>query len=108
MNAAKRKDRKYERVAYLKLGGGGQDPRNEVVGVDDEARGGRDGACREGGDVAVSGGGGSVASGSQREGGEDGGDHASGGEHLWDVMIKIRRTTKEGSGRGRREERKAD
>ena len=68
--------------AHPELSGGREDAGDPVVRVDDKARGGRDGARREGGDVAVDGGGGSEASGSQREGGEDSGDHASVGEHL--------------------------
>ena len=68
--------------AYFELGGGREDAGDPVVGVDHEARGGRNGPCGEGRDVAVGRGGGSEASGRQREGGEDSGDHAGGGEHL--------------------------
>ena len=89
MNPTKRKDRRHETLAYLELGGGREDPRHEVVRVDDEARGGGDSARREVRDLPVGGGGGGVGGGSQREGGEDSGDHASGGEHLEDVINDI-------------------
>ncbi len=68
--------------AYLELSCGRKDVGDEVVRVDDEAGLRGDSARGQGGDVAVSGGRGGVASGSQGKSGEDGGDHASGGEHL--------------------------
>ena len=71
-----------ENDAYFELSGGREDTSHPVVGVDHEARGGRNSACGEGGDVAVGRGGGGEAGGSQREGGEDSGDHVGGGEHL--------------------------
>ena len=74
--------REDERNADPELGRRREDAGHPVVRVDDEAGRGRNGACGEGGDVAVGGSGGGEAGGSQREGSEDGSDHAGGGEHL--------------------------
>ena len=79
---SRKSDCRYEDDAYFELGGGREDTGDPVVRVDHEARGGGDGACREGGDVAVGGRGSGEAGGSQREGREDGSDHAGGGEHV--------------------------
>ena len=79
VNLRRRED---EGDADLELGGRREDAGDPVVRVDDEARGRRNRAGREGGDVAVYGGRGGEAGRSQREGSEDGGDHAGEGEHL--------------------------
>ena len=72
--------------AYSKLGSGGQDARiNELVGVDDECRARDGGSTRHQGRGLGNRNSENAAHGGQRQRSRDGGDHAGGGEHRWDV-----------------------
>ena len=78
-----------DRATYSEGGRRGEDTRiNKLVGVDDECRA-RDGSgTRHQGRGLGNGNSENAAHRGQRQLGRDGGDHAGGGEHRWDVKKK--------------------